>query len=83
MSSTQSLITLVGITLFGVVVIYTWLSEKTRDVKLFILLIFLSMLSLVVMMFTESRPFELLLSILQIVFLVGGVCIILRDHSSK
>ncbi len=83
MSSIQSLIQFVGITLFGVVVIYTWMSEKAQNTKRFVLLIFLSMLCLVAMRFTESGSLETVLAILQIVFLLGGIYVITRSGSAK
>lgn len=83
MNNTQSLIQLVGITLFGVVVVYTWTSEKAQNTKQLVLFIFLSMFSVVATRFTTNGTLETILAISQIVFLLGGIYVVTRNDSRQ
>lgn len=72
MSSTRLIIQLTGVTLFGVLAVYILRSDRSRNVKWFILLMFLSQISVVAMRLSTGL-FDTILAILQIVFLLSAV----------
>lgn len=72
MSSTRLIIQLTGVALFSVLAVYVLRSDRSQNVKWFILLMFLSQISLVAMRLSTGL-FDTILAILQIVFLLSAI----------